>query len=108
MEIQFSWKIPTVDVLSQEDGMENCIGTVHWRLHATYDGTVECSTYGIQSLDKPNEENFIEFNNVNKETIVSWLEKAIGEEQLNAVKEFLKNDLDNLVKPKIKTIAVNF
>lgn len=113
MSISYQWNVNTVDVYPSEGGHNNVIYLVHWRLNAT-DTEVDAegnpyvaSVYGTQSLDTTDLSNFTDFDNVTSSQVQGWVEAAMGDEEVQNLKDGLDAQIDGLKNPTsvTKTLA---
>ena len=92
MAITYTWNVSTVDTKTI-DSNDDVIYNVHWRLNAEDDANQDdegnnltSSVYGTQSLDTSDLSNFINFDSVDAATVQGWVEAAMGEESVQALK----------------------
>jgi len=109
MSISYEWNVNTVDVYPSEENHSNVIYNVHWRLNAT-DTEVDAegnpyvaSVYGTQSLDTSDLSNFTDFDNVTSSQVQGWVEAAMGEEAVQALKDGLDSQIEELITPSSET-----
>ena len=109
MAISYTWNVNTVDVYPSDEGHSNVIYLVHWRLNAT-DTEVDAegnpyvaSVYGTQSLDTSDLSNFTDFDNVTSSQVQGWVEAAMGEEAVQALKDGLDAQIAELITPSSET-----
>ena len=79
------------------NGLENVIECIHWQYEAK-DGDIAGVIAGCNGFLAPTSEDFIKFEDLTKEQIISWLEAANDVEQLQASAEHELNqikDADN-------------
>ena len=63
-----------------EQDLNNIITLIHWRYNATHEieGNSYCAeTYGAAILPAPSIENFIPYEQITKQQVISWLETLI-------------------------------
>ena len=99
----YNWTISALDCEVSKDGLSNVVETIHWRLSVTNEDGVSAETYGAQSVPTPNPESFTEFDSLNKETIVSWLEAVMDVEEK---KTLLDEQLNSIINPKRVTLTL--
>jgi hypothetical protein len=76
------------------DGLTNVIETIHWNYEAT-DGNISGIIVGCNGFTAPTNEDFIPYNELTKEEIISWLEQANDIEQLNIAADNEYNQIKN-------------
>lgn len=77
--------------------MNSPIVSVYWRLQAVDEDNFAEKT-GVQDFDIANldEDNFVSFSDLSKNDIISWVQKALGTEQIKQLKISLKAELNTL------------
>jgi hypothetical protein len=105
MSISYQWNVNTVDVYPTDEGHSNVIYLVHWRLNAT-DTEVDpegnpytASVYGTQSLDTSDLSGFIDFDSVTAAEVQGWVETAMGEEEVQSLKDGLDAKIAGEINP---------
>jgi hypothetical protein len=105
MSISYNWDVNTVDVYPTEEGQTNVIYNVHWRLNAT-DTEVDAegnpytaSVYGTQVLDTSDLSGFIDFDSVTSAEVQGWVESAMGEEEVQSLKDSLDANIAGQINP---------
>jgi hypothetical protein len=105
MAISYKWNVSTVDVYPTDEGQTDVIYNVHWKLNAT-DTQVDAegnpytaSVYGTQVLDTSDLSGFIDFDSVTSAEVQGWVESAMGEEQVQSLKDNLDAQIASLVTP---------
>ena len=99
----YTWKINAVDCYTSKDGLEKVAYNVHWSFFAT-DGENNASTIGVQSVGEPNPDNFVPFDQLTEEQVVSWITASMDVEQMQAN---LDKQIEDLVAPKVVTLQLN-
>ena len=105
MAISYEWNVNTVDVYPTDEGHSNVIYNVHWRLNAT-DTEVDAegnpytaSVYGTQSLDTSDLSDFTDFESVTSSQVQGWVESAMGEEEVQSLKDGLDANIAGQITP---------
>ena len=105
MSISYQWNVNTVDVYPTDEEQTNVIYNVHWRLNAT-DTEVDpegnpytASVYGTQSLDTSDLSGFIDFDSVTAAEVQGWVESAMGEEEVQSLKDSLDSKIAGEINP---------
>ena len=109
MAISYEWNVNTVDVYPSEGDYTDVIYNVHWRLNAT-DTQVDtegnpytASVYGTQTLDTSDLSGFIDFDSVTSAEVQGWVESAIGEEEVQSLKNNLDANIAGQINPTSET-----
>jgi hypothetical protein len=105
MSISYEWNVNTVDVYPTDEEQTNVIYNVHWRLNAT-DTQVDAegnpytaSVYGTQALDTSDLSGFIDFDSVTAAEVQGWVESAMGEEEVQSLKDGLDSKIAGEINP---------
>jgi len=98
MATTYTWNVSTVDTHPSKTDSNaitrvDVIHNVHWRLLATEktDGgdTYTAESYGSQQLDISNLSSFTAFTDVKLSNVQSWVETAIGTDEVASLKASL-------------------
>ena len=99
----YTWKINAVDCYTSKDGLENVAYNVHWTLIAT-NGEHTAYSIGVHSIGSPNPDNFVAFEDLTEDDVISWISAAMDVEQMRAN---LDKQIEDLVAPKVVTLQLN-
>tara|TARA_R100000329_G_scaffold151490_1_gene147912 strand:+ start:138 stop:464 length:327 start_codon:yes stop_codon:yes gene_type:complete len=105
MGISYSWHITQLDAKIQQDNKSNVVHTVHYTYKGVKDGdkTLYYDIYNFVTLSPPSDEEFIEYDDLTKENVVSWIESIVDVEKLqDAIKaeiEQKENPTDTYLQP---------
>ena len=110
MAINYTWDVKTVDV-KEIDGNADTVFNVHWRLKAEDDAnTVKdiqgndvpatASVYGTQTLDTS------DLSDLTASDVQGWVEAAMGEDEVQAKKDSLDAQINELVNPIVQTKTI--
>ena len=109
MAISYEWDVNTVDVYPTDGDYTDVIYNVHWRLNAT-DTQVDAegnpytaSSYGTQVLDTSDLSGFIDFDSVTSAEVQGWVESAMGEEEVQSLKDSLDANIAGQITPTSET-----
>jgi hypothetical protein len=88
--MKFNIQIKKLDCLPVMDDLINVITKVHWSLV----GKLNNKEYSMDivtqlSVDYTNSSNFIEYSNLNQNTIIGWLDSLYDGRIMNEYKNFL-------------------
>lgn len=103
MAIQYTWGFPALDVKLSEGEMTNVVTTVHWTLTGT-EGDHTASTYGSLGVGEPTPEGFVDYELLTAAEVQSWVESAMGEEQLQSMYDGLVQQIETLKAPVTGTL----
>ena len=93
-----NWTISSVKAKVEQDGLQNVIHTIHWRL-GKQDGDHYADVYGSKSLAAPEAANFIPSEEVTLDMIKSWLEASFEAEELESLNANLEAQLEAKKNP---------
>ncbi len=113
MAISYEWDVKTVDTYPTKDSKSDVVHNVHWRLTATddtnndADGNPQTATvYGSQGLDTSDLSSFTEFADLTASDVQGWVEAAMGEDEVQAKKDNLDAQIEELVNPTVQTKTI--
>ena len=97
----YTWLIPRLDCVPND----NVVSCVHWRVNAT-DGTNEATVYGTQELTYDAKNAFIKYSALTKDTVIGWVQEAMGIDAVTKLQEALDKQLETLANPPIVTLPL--
>jgi len=112
MATVYNWNCKTVDVHPQEAGETDVVYNVHWIVTGISDeidpegNAYQVKTIGTQNVLLDLESEFIPFENLTNEIVVSWTKEAIGEEQVSYLENNIKEAIDLQINPTSVTMTV--
>jgi hypothetical protein len=98
----YLWEIPQLDCIPSADGQSNVVSMVHWRVNAT-DGTNNATIYGTQPLTFDAKNAFVSYADLTKDTVVGWVQAAMGIDAVTSLQEALDKQLEALANPPVVT-----
>jgi hypothetical protein len=99
MAIQYTWVFPQLEVVYDEDGMQNVVNIINWKLIAQ-DGQYTASCYGTQRVGKPDPQAFIPYQQLTQAEVQSWTEQAMGQTEVDNYKFVLAERIEEQKNPK--------
>ena len=112
MAISYEWNVNTVDVYPTDGDYTDVIYNVHWILNAT-DTEVDAQgnpytayVYGMQVLDTSDLSGFIDFDSVTAAEVQGWVESAMGEEEVQSLKDSLDANIAGQITPTSVTMQL--
>jgi len=96
MSINYNYSINTVKKIN-ENGFENAVVQVYWALVGTNESGQISRVYGTSTFstnELNSNEDFIPFDQVSDETIVSWIQNSVSEEQDTHMKNLIQQELN--------------
>jgi len=79
---------------------------VHWRVEKE-DGDYSASSYGSQSLNTEDIQDFKPFDEVTSEMVEGWVKDAMGEETVTSIEESLDQQIEDKKNPTSETITLD-
>ena len=68
-----TWKVAALDYEVSKDGLSNVVTTVHWTCSKEDENGNSGYAYGTHSLPEPDPSNFVEWDNLDEFTVLSWM-----------------------------------
>ena len=106
MAINYLWDVKTCDTYPTKSGKSNVVYNVHWRLTATDDANNDADgnpqtagVYGSQSLDTSDLSSFTNWSSLDAAKVQSWVETAIGADEVAELKSGLDNQIAERITP---------
>jgi hypothetical protein len=90
MATTYTWKIAQLE----RETEDNFVFTAHWTVNAieiTGDKQYSAGSYGSIGFQRP--ENLVPFEELDEELVVSWVQEAIGEEQVETMEAALDTQI---------------
>jgi len=112
MAIIYNWDCKTVDCYPEQNNETDVVYNVHWRVTGTSDqpgseGQVYSGTcIGTQSLDTSQITNFIPFDQLTNDEVITWTQAAMGEEQVISIEESIESQINSLITPTSITLII--
>lgn len=107
MAISYNWTINPLEAYPTASGETDVVFTAHWQFHATEtidDKTYSATSIGTQSLTYESGSVFTPFHELTLEQVSGWVENAMGEERVEAMKSSLANQIANQINPPSVTL----
>jgi len=105
----YDWNCKTVDAYPQDGDYTDVVYNVHWIVTGTSDSegvTYSATSIGTQVLDTSVITDFIPFDELTNEQVVSWTKSAMGEEQVDSIETAIQSEIDNLINPTSVTLTI--
>ena len=99
MATTYTWSFPTLEAYPTAGEHTNVVFTIHWRLNAD-DGLGHIAeVYGTQSVQYEEGQPFTAYAELTAEIVQSWVEGAMGEEQVQSYKDNLATQIELQINP---------
>jgi len=108
----FNWDCRTVDVYPTSGDNTDVVYNVHWRLTGVSDqldandNPYSATVIGTQTLSTEEIVDFVPFEDLTHEQIVTWTQEAIGAEQVTQMEDNVNNQIDSLITPTSVTKTI--
>jgi Cu/Ag efflux pump CusA len=96
----YTWLVDSIDCIPSLENKTNVVSVIHWRVNGT-DGTHNATTYGTQPLTYTTDSSFTEYAGLTLETVIEWVQTAMGSDQVTTIQTQLDKMIDNLANPII-------
>ena len=70
--MSYAWKVAALDYAVSQDGLSNVVTTVHWTCSKEDENGNSGYAYGSHGLPEPDPANFVEWDNLDEYTVISW------------------------------------
>jgi hypothetical protein len=91
MEIEYQWEIMNLHPKKSLDGLSDVISAITYVYRGRREDGVDSFISGKLDLPSPNSETFINYSEITKETIISWLESNVN---VNTFKTQIQNEIN--------------
>lgn len=108
----YTWDCKTVDVYPEYDSNSDVVYNVHWKLNAESDqqdaegNNYRASIYSTQQLSVDDIGSFIPFADLTNEIVTGWVTTAMGEEEVQSLKDGLDSNIDSQINPTSETKTI--
>ena len=102
--ITFKFEKPVLEVQLVDGSLENVIKTIHWRYKGETEKGISADVYGANCLPSPEAENFVEYEKLDKETIIGWLKSILD---IDAMEENIAKQIDLIENPTIEIRSID-
>lgn len=100
----YNWVIESLDCVPSAEGQTNVVSNVHWRIYGTDGATPTPNTacvYGVQPLTYAAGKPFKAYASLTESTVIQWIQKAMGDEQIASIEANLDNQINTLANPPV-------
>ena len=114
----YNWKISSLACVPSLKGQTNVVSVVHWSVSANDgqertvvnpDGGTSTvlknivTRHGAQELTFNDSNNFVKYADLTKDTVVRWVQEAMGIDAVTELQESLDKQLELLANPPVVT-----
>lgn len=79
--MSYVWSVINLQVEPEKNGHRNVVKRVRWSL-STNDEGLKKTVVGVTTLEDPTE-TFIDYENLNEQTVIDWVHTTLGPERKN-------------------------
>ena len=94
MAITYQWEIMNLHLTQESGSLNNIVNAISWVYRGINENHIEGFVTGKQELTSPNTEDFIPYNELTQNNIISWLENNID---INPLKSSIESQIQNNV-----------
>ena len=108
----YNWNCKTVDAYPQDGEYTDLVYNVHWIVTGVSDEldpqgvAYSATSIGTQTLDVSDVTDFIPFEDLTNEQVVTWTKGAMGEEQVASIEASIQSQIDALITPTTVTLTI--
>lgn len=110
--VTYYWNCKTVDVYPEEGGNADVVYNVHWIVNGESDTLnpegipYSSRNIGTQILSVSEIPNFIPFDQLTNEEVVTWTQTAMGVEQVTSIEENIAEAIELKINPTSITLVI--
>ena len=110
--ITYNWNCKTVDAYPQDGEYTDLVYNVHWIVTGVSDelkpdgAAYSATSIGTQTLDVSDVTEFIPFEDLTNEQVVTWTKGAMGEEQVASIEASIESQINSLITPTTVTLTI--
>ena len=94
----YTWQVESLDCVPNN----KVVSCIHWRVSAD-DGIHKAEVYGAQPLVFDAKSAFVNYADLTKDTVISWVQAAMGIDAVTRLQETLDKQLEALANPPVIT-----
>jgi hypothetical protein len=99
VEVIFDWEFNNFEIYQNFDGKSDVVHRLVWRLSAKL-ANLHDEMYGTADILRSPSADFIKFQNLTKEDVIQWVEKCLGNDQIDLMKSILSDNLNTAINSK--------
>lgn len=97
-----TWEITQLQYFPEHQGFDRVVFVVNWVLSAERDGTVACIA-DMTNLTLDTTAPFTNYDDLTSEQVLSWVQDAIGADQVQKYYAMVDSKLDKMLQPILVT-----
>jgi hypothetical protein len=101
-----NWQFNPLESYPSAEGQVDVVFKVHWQCYAST-GSLETNDYysdfetGVIPVTYESGSTFIPFNELTREIVYSWVENAMGIDEVNSIQQSLENRIESKIHPTV-------
>jgi hypothetical protein len=99
MATTYSWKAKALDYIVDSEGLTNVVTSARFWLTGVSDAGTRASKEVIFTLESPDSENFIAYENLTETTVKSWTVDNLSELDMGAHTSSIEQHIDTIENP---------
>ena len=110
--IDYNWNCKTVDCYIETQGESDVVYNVHWIVTGTSNeldpnqNPYKATNIGTQILNINDITNFIPFDQLTNQDVITWTQNTMGQGQVLTIEENISNQIDALINPVTITLTI--
>ena len=110
--INYNWNCKTVDCYIETEGESEVVYNVHWIVTATSSeldpnqNPYTATNIGTQTLNIDDITNFIQFDQLTNQDVITWTQNAMGVEAVEQIETNISTQIDALINPVTITLTI--
>jgi hypothetical protein len=103
--INYNFEKPILEVKLIDGDLEKVITQIHYRYYGIDENDTYSDVYGVVSLPSPNNENFIDFNEIKEDPniLYEWLENILD---IQSMQENIFNQINLINNPSTIIVSI--
>lgn len=107
-----NWDCKTVDVYPASGENQNVVYNVHWIVIGVSDqldangNPYTRRVIGTEGLDTSEITDFVPFENLTNEMVVSWVQSSMGAERVSELEQNVESQINLLINPTSVTLQI--
>lgn len=102
----YTWVIEQMDSYPQYAGETDVVFRVHWRLNGTDGNGHDGSVYDSVNVTYDAGSTFTPYDQLTESQVVGWVETALGQENIDANKASIDNQINQQISPSVITLPL--
>lgn len=101
---QYNWTFPALEAYPQHEGATDVVFTVHYRMDGDDGQGHSAGVYGCVGVTYEGGSSFTPYANLTKKQVQGWVEAALGEKTVAAMKANIDGQIENQINPPSVTL----